>query len=79
MSADMEVDKLVEEVDSFKFEFDELEAVFQSSSSSDREQLIPRYENYLTSIRDDEDAVRIKETAIYRLTRYDFDENYRTH
>ena len=79
MSADMEVDKLVEEVDSFKFEFDELEAVFQSSASSDREQLISRYENYLTSTRDDEDAVRIKETAIYRLTRYDFDENYRTH
>ena len=69
MASEMDIADAVEEVDTFKFEFAEMESLFQSPNS-DRSSLIPRYITYLTSSRDDEEAVSMKETSIYRLTRY---------
>ena len=58
----------VEELDTFRFEFTEMETLFQTNT--DRSSLISRYITYLTSTRDDEDAISMKETSIYRLTRF---------
>ena len=68
MASQMEVVD-AEEMDTFKFEFAEMETLFRSPNA-DRSSLIPRYIAYLTSLRDDEDAISMKETSIYRLTRY---------
>lgn len=59
----------VEEVDAFRYEFDELEAAFTKAAVATRGSFTDRYEAVLASSKDDEDAIKIKEAAVYRLAR----------
>jgi hypothetical protein len=65
----MEINEEVEleEVDEFKFNFNELEAEYTSSTTP--ETLIDKYITVLSNARNDDEAIKIKETAVYRLAK----------
>ena len=72
----------VEEINAFKFAFEELEAAFKAKEGSNgRLDLLDRYKAILFTPsssqneeleENEEELVKMKETSIYRLTRYLF-------
>ena len=67
-----EVDADAEEIDILKFTFDELELEYNAINKGDINAfvvLLPRYQSILNDVRTDDDAIKIREAAFYKITR----------
>lgn len=63
------MDVVIEEVESLRFTFEELDAEYQATAVGNRLALVDRFHAILASTDDSEDTIKLKETAIYRISR----------